>query len=84
MRLVSFVALLCSLAHVEGDLSELDIFNDVQPLRIGAFNIQIFGETTYLKSEVRNELIKVNRYQSFTYKMNLHIAFEFIFEPGQA
>lgn len=59
MRLVSFVALLCGLAHVEGDLSELDIFNDVQPLRIGAFNIQIFGETTYLKSEVRNELIKI-------------------------
>lgn len=61
MRLVTFVALLCGLAHVEGDISELDSFKDVQPLRIGAFNIQIFGETTYMKSEVRHELIKVNR-----------------------
>lgn len=68
MRLVTFVALLCGLVHVKGGISELDIFNDVQPLRIGAFNIQIFGETTFMKSEVRHELI---------------IMFEFIFEPGQ-
>lgn len=61
MRLVTFVALLCGLAHVKGDISELDIFKDVQPLRIGAFNIQIFGETTFMKSEVRHELIKVNQ-----------------------
>ena len=44
---------------VEGGVSELDSYMDKRPIKIGAFNIQIFGETTYLKEDVRRELIKV-------------------------
>ena len=44
---------------VEGGVSELDSYMDRRPIKIGAFNIQIFGETTYLKEDVRRELIKV-------------------------
>ncbi|XP_022325780.2 deoxyribonuclease-1-like [Crassostrea virginica] len=44
---------------VEGGVSELDSYIDKRPIKIGAFNIQIFGETTYLKEDVRRELIKI-------------------------
>ena len=44
---------------VEGGVSELDSYMDRRPIKIAAFNIQIFGETTYLKEGVRRELIKV-------------------------
>ena len=47
------------LSGVEGGVSELDSYMDKRPIKIGAFNIQIFGETTYLKEDVRRELIKV-------------------------
>ena len=44
-----------------GDISELEILRDKSPIRIGAFNIQIFGKTKFSKPDVVQELIKVRR-----------------------
>jgi hypothetical protein len=53
------VVLYLGLLAVEGSLSELDALKDLPPIRIGAFNIQIFGETKFNKPGVAQELIKV-------------------------
>ncbi|XP_078331806.1 deoxyribonuclease-1-like [Crassostrea virginica] len=59
-RAVSLLVWLCgSLLFVAGDISELEILRDKPPIRIGSFNIQIFGKTKFGKPEVVQELIKI-------------------------
>ena len=61
-RAVSLLVWFCGgLLFVAGDISELEILRDKPPIRIGAFNIQIFGKTKFSKPEVVQELIKVRR-----------------------
>ncbi|XP_048780028.1 deoxyribonuclease-1-like isoform X4 [Ostrea edulis] len=56
---ITCVVLYFGLLAVEGSLSELDDLKDRPPIRIGAFNIQIFGETKFNKPGVVQELIKI-------------------------
>lgn len=59
MRKATFLLFCCGLLVVQGDISELNSFKDQDPIRIGAFNIQIFGETKFEKPEVAKELVKI-------------------------
>lgn len=47
------------LLTVRGDVSELDGLRDQPPIRIGAFNIQIFGKNKFNDPGVVPELVKV-------------------------
>lgn len=47
------------LLTVQGDVSELDGLRDQPPIRIGAFNIQIFGKNKFNDPGVVPELVKV-------------------------
>lgn len=57
--LVPFLLLWGGLLTVWGDVSELDGLRDQPPIRIGAFNIQIFGKNKFNDPGVVPELVKV-------------------------